>query len=133
MIGGPGTAPTYQDDKSSEGGEPDWYGEYFGWDGDDDAIDYWRKIYFLDLQKGISAMRGNIDAKYSFVSNNCCDVVDKILEVAGAYDGKFMLNLWRGVKIRLAPKDIATIGCYLGGQTDIIASPKMWGPLPELL
>jgi hypothetical protein len=68
------------------------------------------------LQKGISAMRaGNKNAKYSFVSNNCCDVVDKLLEKAGAYDGEFKLNLWRGVKAMLAPKDIATIGCYLGG------------------
>jgi hypothetical protein len=133
MFGGPGTAPTFEDDKASEGGEPDWYGEYFGWDNDDKAIDLWRKIYFSDLQKGISALRsGNTGAKYSFISNNCCDVVDKLLETAGAYDGQVLLNIWRSVKFKFAPRDIATIGCVLAGQSGILSQPQVWSPTPEI-
>jgi|HubBroStandDraft_6_1064221.scaffolds.fasta_scaffold1405685_1 hypothetical protein len=132
FAGGPGTAPTFADDKQMEGGEPSWTGDYFGWDRDGDAIDFWKKIYFSDLQKGMSAMRsGNANATYSFVANNCCDVVDKLLEKAGAYDWQIKLNLWRSIKAKLAPKDIATIGCYLGAQKDILDSPQMWSPVPE--
>jgi hypothetical protein len=75
---------------------------------------------------------GNTNATYSFVTNNCCDVVDKLLEKSGAYEWQIKLNLWRGMKAKLAPKDIATIGSYLGGQKDIIDSPKMWSPVPEI-
>jgi hypothetical protein len=132
FAGGPGMAPTFQDDKTMEGGEPSWTGDYFGWKRDDEAIEFWKKVYFSDLQKGISAMRaGNQGATYNFVANNCCDVVDTLLEKAGAYDWEVRLNLWRGMKTKLAPKDIATIGSYLGGQTSIINSPKMWSPIPE--
>jgi hypothetical protein len=134
FAGGPGQAPTYQDDRLMEGNkDPDWYGEYFGWDRDDEAVALWRRIYFSDLQKGLSAARsGQKGANYNFVTNNCCDVVDQMLEKAGAYDYKIKLNLWRGVKGKLAPKDIATIGCYLGGQTSILDHPKMWSPIPEV-
>lgn len=132
FAGGPGMAPTFANDQQMEGGEPSWTGEYFGWDRDGDAIELWKKIYFSDLQKGVSAMRsGNANATYSFVANNCCDVVDKLLEKAGAYDWQFKLNLWRSLKLKLAPKDIATIGCYLGGQTALLNLPQMWDPLPE--
>jgi len=132
FTGGAGQAPTFEDDKRMEGGDPSWTGDYFGWDNDDEAVAFWKKVYFSDMQKGISAMRsGNPNATYSFVSNNCCDVVDKLLEKAGAYDYKITLNVWRSVKAKLAPKDIATIGCYLGGQTSILSSPKMWSPVPE--
>ena len=50
---------------------------------------------------------------------------------SGAYNWKFKLNLWRSNKALLAPQDIATIGAYLGGQTDILNSPGMWSPVPE--
>lgn len=132
FSGGPGRAPTFDDDKRMEGGEPSWTGSYFGWKNDAAAIELWKKIYFSDLQKGISAMRsGNADATYSFVLNNCCDVVDKLLETAGAYDWEVKLNMWRSMRFKLAPKDIATIGSYLGGQKGIIDSPQMWSPIPE--
>lgn len=132
FAGGPGSAPTFDQDKSSEGGEPSWTGDYFGWKTDDKAIEHWRKVYFSDLQKGLSAMReGNKDAVYGFVSNNCCDVVDQLLEKAGAYEWEMRLNLWRSVKAKLAPKDVATIGAYLGGQKSILSSPSMWSPVPE--
>ena len=128
FAGGPGTAPTYEDDKQSEGGEPSWTGDFFGWARDNEAIEFWKKVYFSDLQKGVSAMRsGNKDAQYSFVSNNCCDVVDKLLEKTGAYDSQFKLNIWRGIKFKLAPQDIASIGSYLGGQTGVLD----WTPIPQ--
>jgi hypothetical protein len=133
FAGGPGQAPTFEHDKSSEGGEPSWTGDYFGWENDDKAIEYWKKVYFSDLQKGISAAReGNAGATYNFVTNNCCDVVDKLLATAGAYNWEMRLNLWRGIKTKLAPKDIATIGAYLGGQKSILNHPNMWSPAPEL-
>ena len=133
FAGGPGSAPTFADDKSSEGREPSWTGDYFGWDNDDKAIEYWKKVYFSDMQKGISAMRaGNKDAQYCFVSNNCCDVVDQLLVQAGAYSWQVKLNLWRGMKIKLAPRDIATIGAYLGGQTSLLNDPRAWFPAPDL-
>lgn len=132
FAGGPGQAPTYQNDVQMEGKEPDWTGDYFGWDRDNEAVELWKKIYVSDLQKGLAAARSGIDAaNYSFVANNCCDVVDKLLEKTGAYDSKVALNLWRSLKLKLAPKDIATIGCYLAGQTSILSSPKMWSPVPE--
>jgi hypothetical protein len=64
------------------------------------------------------------------VKNNCCDVVDKLLETSGAYEWQIKLNVWRSVKAKLAPKDIATIGAYLGGQSGILDSPGMWSPIP---
>jgi hypothetical protein len=63
FAGGPGMAPAFADDKQMEGGEPAWTGDYFGWDGDGDAISLWKKIYFSDPRKGISVLRsGNSSA-----------------------------------------------------------------------
>src|SRR5262249_16235347 len=122
FAGGPGMAPTYANDKQMEVGDPDWTADYFGWDRAHEASEFWKLIDLTDVEKGSSGGRAGNQGTYSFVSNNCCDVVDKLLDKAGAYDGKFKLNLWRGMKGKLAPKDIATIGCYLGGQTNIINS-----------
>lgn len=130
-FGGPGQAPSYQDDVKMEGKNPDWTGEYFGWERDSEAVEHWKTVYFSDFQRGLASRGKDGGAKYQFITNNCCLVVDKMLEKSGAYDWEVKLNLWRGMKGTLAPKDIATIGAYLGGQTGIINSPKMWSPIPE--
>jgi hypothetical protein len=115
VTGGSPQTPTYDSDVDSEGGEPDWTGDFFGWD-DDGAIAFWNAATSLDFQKAVSAVRSGIPPQqYSFVCNNCSTMVIKILRAAGAFDGEFVLNLWLSSKIVNTPEQVMDIGGYLAG------------------
>jgi hypothetical protein len=97
--------PTYQNDVTWEGKEPDYVGDHFGWD-DIKAIQFWNTQCVPSYAH-----------RYNFVTCNCASMVVKILRASGALDGEVALNTWLGIKdtYAISPPDIMRVSQYFAG------------------
>jgi len=91
-------------DVSSEGKEPDYVGDHFGWDD------------IKPCNFGIPSVYHRIVIA-TFFTCNCASMVVKILRASGALDGEIILNTWLGTKdtVALCPSDLMRVSQYFAG------------------
>jgi hypothetical protein len=109
--------PGYKDDVSSEGKEPDYVGDHFGWN-DAKAIQYWITQCMPEYARAVTEInRAGSPARYQFLTSNCSTMVINILRASGAFDGEVILNMWLSIKdtIALSPPDVMRISQYFAG------------------
>jgi hypothetical protein len=108
--------PTFEEDVESEGRQPDYIGDHFGWD-NDRAISFWQsQLPTYDSAYNEIKSVGSA-AKYQFFTYNCADSVVRVLQAAGSLDNEFLLNSWISLKrtFALTPPDITRISQYFNG------------------
>ena len=115
--------PTYVDDQASEGHDPDYVGDHFGWD-DGKAIAYWNSLQPTYVAAAGEIVRAGSAARYQFFASNCATVVIDIIRAAGALDGQFVLNTWLSVKntFALSPPDVMRVSQYFAGHPEALIS-----------
>jgi hypothetical protein len=111
--------PTYENDLSAEGREPDYTGDHFGWD-DARAIDHWNTQCIPAYVSAFKEITVSGPSKYQFLTYNCATMVFNVIRAARALDGEIILNAWLALKPVLSPPDVMRTSQYFAGHKDAL-------------